>query len=551
MISYTDDRPDEADDDEPLSGLSVPVFAISDLRKRIGLVADRFYGSPSRALFVIGVTGTNGKTTCTQMLARILDRPSARCAVIGTLGSGFPDALESAEHTTPDAVTVHRLLAGFLQAGATRVCMEVSSHALEQQRVAGVAFDVAVFTNLSRDHLDYHGDMNAYAAAKAQLFALRGLRAAVINVGDPAGVGIRDALAPGVKRLDFALGENAVAGIAGRLLRADASGIELEVRTGDQELRIGSRLLGAPAVLLTLAGFGALQGLQDMRTPLAIAATANLVNAALDPLLIFGWGPVPAFGVAGAAWASTLGHWIGGLWAVAAVRQRLGLSGRVPWAHAPGLLVVGRDLFLRTGLLMGFLLLATRTANLLGAEAGAAHQAARQMWVLTAFLLDSYATTAQSLVAYFRSTSRPREAMRVAAIAYRWGVGSGLALVGVMLLGEGFVARLLVPPDARSIFSGAWWMLALAMPLNAISFVPDGIHWGTRAYRYLRNVMLGASAGGALLLWALSLRAGATLTSVWLITGIWISVRAVFGSLRVWPGIGQAPLASFAGPRAR
>jgi MATE family multidrug resistance protein len=308
------------------------------------------------------------------------------------------------------------------------------------------------------------------------------------------------------------------------------------------------RLLAAPAVLLTLAGFGALQGLQDMRTPLAIAATANLVNAALDPLLIFGWGPVPALGVAGAAWASTLGHWIAGLWVIAAVQRRLGLAARVPWSHAPGLFVVGLDLFLRTGFLMGFLLLATRTANQLSAEAGAAHQAARQMWVLTAFLLDSYATTAQSLVAYFRSTGRAEAARRVASVACRWGLASGLVLVAAMLLGEGAVARLLVPVPARETFSGAWLMLALAMPLNALSFVTDGIHWGTRDYAYLRNVMFAATGGGALLLWLLPLLGDASLTAVWGITGLWISVRAVFGVLRVWPGVGHAPLALPDGP---
>jgi MATE family multidrug resistance protein len=325
---------------------------------------------------------------------------------------------------------------------------------------------------------------------------------------------------------------------AARFMSADP------VVQGDLAIYLEIRLLGAPAVLLTLAGFGALQGLQDMRTPLWIAATANLVNAALDPVLIFGWGPLPAMGVAGAAWASTIGHWIAGLWVIAAVRSRLGLAARVPWANAPGLFVVGRDLFLRTGLLTGFLLLATRTANQLGAEAGAAHQATRQMWLLTAFLLDSYATTAQSLVAYFRSTARAEEARRVAVIACQWGVGSGLALVAAMLLGEGAVARLLVPPAAREVFSDAWLVLALAMPLNAVSFVTDGIHWGTRDYRYLRNVMLSASAVGTLLLLALPLQGDAALTGVWLVTSLWITVRALFGWLRVWPGIGNAPLAA-------
>jgi MATE family multidrug resistance protein len=352
----------------------------------------------------------------------------------------------------------------------------------------------------------------------------------------------------GQRAASLALALSAVigAGLAGLLwLGSDAAARFMSTDPqvqNDLGVYLQIRLLGAPAVLLTLAGFGALQGLQDMRTPLWIAATANLINAALDPLLIFGWGPVPALGVAGAAWASTLGQWIAGIWVVAAVRSRLGLAKRVPWANTPGLLVVGRDLFLRTGLLTGFLLLATRTANHLGVEAGAAHQVVRQMWVLTAFLLDAYATTAQSLVAYFRSTERAMAARRVAAIACKWSVGSGVVLVVVMLLSEDAVARLLVPPIARDVFSRAWLVLALAMPLNAVSFVTDGIHWGTSDYRYLRNVMFTASAGGALLLLFFPLTGDDALTEVWLITGLWITVRAAFGWLRIWPGIGNAPL---------
>lgn len=396
------------------------------------------------------------------------------------------------------------------------------------------------------------------AAPLAALGAAATLLSSVFWVFNFLGIGTRTEVAAAAGEGDHARGQGAASlALALAAVIGAAVGVLLWLGTdaaarfmstdplvqGDLAIYLEIRLLGAPAVLLTLAGFGALQGLQDMRTPLWIAATANLVNAALDPVLIFGWGPVPPMGVAGAAWASTIGHWIAGLWVIAAVRSRLGLAARVPWANAPGLFVVGRDLFLRTGMLMGFLLLATRTANHLGAEAGAAHQAARQMWVLTAFLLDSFATTAQSLVAYFRSTARAEEARRVAAIACRWGVGSGLVLVAVMLLGEGAVARLLVPPSARDVFSGAWLALALAMPLNAVSFVTDGIHWGTRDYRYLRNVMFSASTAGALLLVLLPFQGDAALTGVWVVTGLWITVRAVFGWLRVWPGIGRAPLA--------
>ena len=148
----------ETGDGFALRAAPVPAFGVSGLRRQIGIIAERFYGSPSRRLVVIGVTGTNGKTTCTQLLAQALDQPPRRCAVIGTLGYGFPGALNASMHTTPDAMTVQRLLADFAEQGAVQVAMEVSSHALEQGRVNGVAFGVAVFTNLTRDHLDYHGD---------------------------------------------------------------------------------------------------------------------------------------------------------------------------------------------------------------------------------------------------------------------------------------------------------------------------------------------------------------------------------------------------------
>ena len=166
---------------------SANAIGVRALRQHIGAIADRFYGAPSRKLKVVGVTGTNGKTTTTHLLAQVLDRPDARCGIIGTLGSGFPGQLDPSVHTTPDAVSVQRLLAEFVAAGAKAVCMEVSSHALDQARVAGVAFDIAVFTNLTRDHLDYHGDMDTYATAKARLFDFPHLKAAVINQDDAFG----------------------------------------------------------------------------------------------------------------------------------------------------------------------------------------------------------------------------------------------------------------------------------------------------------------------------------------------------------------------------
>ncbi|MEX6502347.1 UDP-N-acetylmuramoyl-L-alanyl-D-glutamate--2,6-diaminopimelate ligase [Pseudomonas zhanjiangensis] len=160
---------------------------IKGLARQLSAIAGRFYGEPSRGLHLIGITGTNGKTSVSQLLAQALDLLGERCGIIGTLGNGFYNALALGRHTTPDPVGVQATLADLKMAGARAVAMEVSSHGLHQGRVAALAFDVAVFTNLSRDHLDYHGTMEAYAEAKAMLFSLPGLRCRVLNLDDAAG----------------------------------------------------------------------------------------------------------------------------------------------------------------------------------------------------------------------------------------------------------------------------------------------------------------------------------------------------------------------------
>jgi MATE family multidrug resistance protein len=321
-----------------------------------------------------------------------------------------------------------------------------------------------------------------------------------------------------------------------RLMGLDEAG----VAAGTGYLRV--RLLGAPAVLLTVAASGALRGRQDMRTPLVIALVVNALNLLLDPLLIFGLGPFPRLELVGAAWASSLSQWLGATLAIAVVGRRIGLTGQQTWRDAGHLFTIGLDLFLRTGGLLLFLALATRAANRIGVEAGAAHQAIRQSWVFTAFLLDAYGVAAQSLVGYFLATDQRAVARRVAGIACLWGLGTGVVLAAGMLLLIEPVTRLLVPEGARLAFLGAWWVAALFQPLNSLSFVTDGIHWGTSDYRFLRNAVGVATATGALLLFLFERQAGFDLVQVWLITAVWIAVRAGFGVARVWPGFGAAPL---------
>ena len=162
-------------------------FAVSDLSTKAGELCAQWYGYPSKQLKMIGVTGTNGKTSITQWLAQALNTTNHRTAVLGTLGTGFPESLVQTGYTTPDAPKLQTQLKELLDKGAAQVAMEVSSHALHQERVAGTEFNCAVFTNLTQDHLDYHGNMADYAEAKAKLFQRPGLQHAAINLDDAFG----------------------------------------------------------------------------------------------------------------------------------------------------------------------------------------------------------------------------------------------------------------------------------------------------------------------------------------------------------------------------
>jgi len=260
----------------------VPFVAVQGLRDRLGAIADRFYGMPSSRLTVAGVTGTNGKTTCAWLLASAVERLARRGAYLGTLGAGFPPAVEGAGLTTPDVISLHRQLRALADAGATHVAMEVSSHALEQRRVDGVRMRVAAFCNLTRDHLDYHGSMERYAAAKQRLFALPGLEHAVINVGDPVGARFAGALAPGVELTAVAVGGEAPRAarfVHVRRVTAADSGLELEINGHFGARRLRSRLIGgfnAENLAVTLAALAAWQFDVD-------AALAALAECAAPP----------------------------------------------------------------------------------------------------------------------------------------------------------------------------------------------------------------------------------------------------------------------------
>jgi MATE family multidrug resistance protein len=304
------------------------------------------------------------------------------------------------------------------------------------------------------------------------------------------------------------------------------------------------RLFGSPAVLVSLAAFGILRGLQDMRTPFRVAVSINILNVILDPLLIFGYGPFPRLGILGAGLASAISQWIGALWALAVVFRRLGIPQRINPADVLKLFKIGRDLFVRTGLLTTFFIITTRAATRIGADAGAAHQAIRQAWVFTALFLDAYAITGQSLIGFFVGPGRLEQARSVARLVCAWSAATGFILGAAMWLGQNLFVRLLLPPSAIDIFFSAWLMAVITQPINALAFATDGIHWGTGDFRFLRNVMISATIFGGIAIYLLDETNPGALTWIWLITACWITIRAVFGVMRIWPGFGKSPLKS-------
>jgi len=239
-------------------GLVAPddAIAVPGLRLRLGAMADQFHGAPSRAMSMVGVTGTNGKTSTVQLLAQAWELLGTRSGSIGTLGAGLHGQVMPTGFTTPLVLQMHALLAGLRDAGAQAVAMEVSSHALDQGRVDAVHFDVAVFTNLTRDHLDYHGDMQGYGAAKERLFHRPGLRASVVNVDDAFGL----ALLGRLPSTQDAIGVSSRGAMHARVqahdIQLDGRGLAFRLAIDGAAAQVRSPLLGRFNVdnLLAVAG---------------------------------------------------------------------------------------------------------------------------------------------------------------------------------------------------------------------------------------------------------------------------------------------------------
>lgn len=264
-------------------------LAVQGLKQQVGGIAAEFYQHPSSQLTMIGVTGTNGKTSVSQWIAQCLTFLGKKTAVLGTIGNGFLGAQTEAANTTPDAILLQAMLADYVQQHANAVAMEVSSHGLDQGRVNGVAFDVAVLTNLSRDHLDYHETMEAYASAKQKLFAWEGLGAAVVNADDVFGKSLAIALnAQNKPCLTYGLTS---ADVQGGELNLHNAGLNMQVNT-----TLGHALLSAPVlgrfnaynILAVLATLLALK----ISLPDAIEAIAK-IRPVLGRMQQFGGGELP------------------------------------------------------------------------------------------------------------------------------------------------------------------------------------------------------------------------------------------------------------------
>lgn len=328
VVLWDADDKDSIQVPESLAGEAV-FFQVADLRHKAGEIAARFFGHPSRALKLIGVTGTDGKTSVSHYIAQCMDSEALPCGVLGTLGNGLVHDLRPTGLTTASAVQVQRSLASLVEKGAGAAVMEVSSHGLDQGRVSAVSFDTAVFTNLSQDHLDYHGSMEAYADAKSRLFAVAGLKSAVINLDDEFGRTLAQKLRNRLTVVGYSVANtiDSLAPLADFIVHAETvqpitHGFEIKVATPKASGNFQLNLLGrfnvsnALAVLATLlvnevAFEESLKRLQAM-TP--VAGRMELIEADNKPTVIVDYAHTPQ-GLA-AACEAVKQHFSGRLWCV-------------------------------------------------------------------------------------------------------------------------------------------------------------------------------------------------------------------------------------------
>ena len=278
----------------------VPCYPVPGLDQKLGEIAARFYRHPSRKMTVIGITGTNGKTSCSQFLAQMLPD----CGVIGTLGWGQSGRLNQTLNTTPDALTVQRILSQFVSQGLRYAVMEISSHGLAQGRVNGVAFDGALFTNLSRDHLDYHGSMERYLMEKMKLFQWPGLGFMVLNMDDPAVRPIISKKPQGVTAWGFGqhqLVNNIDENVRVSEVMCRLSGIHFDLAWREQKQRVDSRLTGqfnvenlaAVATVLLASGWSLQQVAEKIQTLKPVTGRMETLGEQGKPVVVIDYAHTP------------------------------------------------------------------------------------------------------------------------------------------------------------------------------------------------------------------------------------------------------------------
>ncbi len=288
---------------------SVPSLSVADLRGKAGLIADYVYGRPSHKLWVVGFTGTNGKTTCSHWYVQAMNALKKKSVVIGTLGNGYINALEATVNTTPEPVLLQKSLARYLQDGAENVAMEISSHGIAQGRINGTVLSVAVLTNLSRDHLDYHKDMDAYAAAKARMFFWPGLKYAVLNLDDVLGIELfQQLLQKSTQIIGYGFRKDAVKSISqqsrmiyGANLKVGLQGLEFDIEYQGSRERLKVDLTGkfnaanllAVTAALVASGIGFSDAVRSLRNVQPISGRMEKFGGGDQPLVVVDYAHTP------------------------------------------------------------------------------------------------------------------------------------------------------------------------------------------------------------------------------------------------------------------
>lgn len=290
-----------------LSSLITQVICVPvrNLAEKLGAIASRFYQHPSADLFNVGVTGTDGKTSVSHFIAQALDSSSKPSAVLGTVGNGLISQLQKASHTTPDVIQVHQRMAEYKQQGAAQVVMEVSSHGLDQRRVDAVSFDVAVLTNLGRDHLDYHGNIETYREAKRQLFFMPGLTAAVLNLDDEFGRQLARELKGKLVTWGYCLSSSSSDitdyRISAQNIKAHSHGLSMTLQTPMGETALNTSLLGefnvsnlmATLAVLLIKGIPLTQAVTKLSELKTVAGRMESFSGIHQPLVVVDYAHTP------------------------------------------------------------------------------------------------------------------------------------------------------------------------------------------------------------------------------------------------------------------